>query len=163
MGGSGVAVTQPLLEILDDDEVEAVLAHEIGHIRSRDTALMTIIGITMTVLNNFTNQMMKVGRLALLIAIAIELANYFPRVVAAGITQLREYAADAYSAHLTGEVQPLISAFKKMEAWYKDESNQGKKSPLGQLRRPQMDELLLSHPNMSNRITMLKQLEESHA
>lgn len=160
MGGSGVALTVPIIEILDDEELEAVMAHELGHIVSRDTALMTVISVTLSVLNKFTQNMANIGRLALAAAIALELVAYLPRVVASGITQLREYAADAYSAHITGKVQPLISAFEKMRAWHEKKAPK-QKDPLSMLKHRQMDELLLSHPNMSDRIRMLKQLEKS--
>jgi heat shock protein HtpX len=160
MGGSGIAVTKPILEILDDQELEAVLAHELGHIVSRDTALMTMISITLTVLNNMTRGMSNIGRLALVGGLIIEVIAYFPRVIAAGITQLREYAADAYSAYLTEDVDPMISAFKKMKAWHETNEPKREKTLLDYFQRNRMDELLLSHPQMSNRINMLTQLKE---
>ncbi|MBI2473271.1 M48 family metalloprotease [Candidatus Uhrbacteria bacterium] len=163
MGGSGIAVTKPILEILDDRELGSVLAHELGHIVSRDTALMTMISITLTVLNNMTRGMSNIGRLALVGGLLIEVIAYFPRVIAAGITQLREYAADAYSAYLTEDVEPMISAFKKMRTWHETNEPKRKKTLLDHLQRNRMDELLLSHPDMSKRINMLNQLrEENH-
>lgn len=159
MSASGIAVTKELIELLEDDELECVLAHELGHIVSRDTALMTVIAIMLAALHRLTRGLTNIGRLALVGALVLELVAYVPRVVAAGITQLREYAADAYSAYLTGQVQPMIRAFEKMQAWYASQADK-KRNPLDMLRRPPMDELLLSHPDMHSRITMLQQLEE---
>jgi heat shock protein HtpX len=159
MGGSGVALTELIIELLYDDELSAVLAHELGHIRSRDTALMTMISLSLTLINNGTKQLANIGRMAVFFALAIEVASYLPRIVASGITQLREYAADAYSAYLTGEVQPMIRAFRKMEEWHRSHAKDD--NPLKMLQRRRMDELLLSHPDMSSRIAMLNQLEES--
>jgi len=162
MGGSGIAVTKPILEILDDQELEAILAHELGHIVSRDTALMTMISITLTVLNNMTRGMANVGKIALIGSLIVEVIAYVPRIVAAGITQLREYAADAYSAYLTEDVDPMIKAFKKMEDWHQTNGPKKEKGLLEYLQRNRMDELLLSHPQMSNRINMLTQLKEDN-
>ncbi len=156
--GHGIAVTDELLTLLDDAELQAVLAHELGHIRSRDTAFMTLVSITLTAVNKLIYQGIHIGRLSLIWGILLEIAVYLPRVVVAGISQLREYAADAFSASMTGETDALISAFNKLGAWKKDQATTN--NPLDRFRRVTMDELMLSHPNMHQRIWMLGTLNK---
>ena len=160
VGGHGIGVTEPLLECLNEQELESVLAHELGHIRSKDTAFMTMISVSITIMNKFAGFLTNVGRLALVLGILIELIVYLPRVLAAAITQLREYAADAYSAHLTGEVEPLIHAFEKMQEWH-EKKDPKKEDLLSRIRHQKMDELLLSHPDMQSRIRMLRRIKHT--
>jgi len=158
MGGWGVAVTGPMLTLLEDAELEAVLAHELGHLRSRDTALMTVISISLTTISRFSKYLVHIGRFAFIVALLTELVSYIPRVIAAAIAQLREYAADAFSVYLTGETKHLISAFEKMRTWKQVEEPK-KDHPFTLPQWQPMDELLLSHPDMKNRITLLRKLE----
>lgn len=156
-GSSSIAVTKPICDLLDDDELAAVIGHELGHIRSRDTAAMTLVSISLSLMSNIADKGRHIGKLANVFAVFVEIAVYVPRVVASGLSQLREFAADAYSVSLLGTGVPLISAFDKMEKWYK--TNKTATGLEAVFKRRSMDELQLSHPDMSQRKAFLRQIE----
>lgn len=152
-----IAVTEELLELLNDEELEAVIGHELGHLRSKDIAAMTLVSITLAFINRIAIQCFKIGKLGFAVAIIVEAVIYIPRIVASAVSQLREFAADAHSAMITGKTTALISAFKKLTDWRKENKE---KNPLRWFQSIMMDELLLSHPDMEMRIEFLKDLEE---
>jgi len=129
---ASVAVTQGILEICDDEEIEGVLAHELGHVKNRDiltsAVVATIAGaITLIARIVFWGEMFGFGggggsdreggalsALAMMIvaplaAILIQLA----------ISRSREYEADATGARITGNPQGLARALKKIDEWSK--------------------------------------------
>jgi heat shock protein HtpX len=122
---SSVAVTAGLLELMNDEEIEGVIAHELGHIKNRDI-LISSIAATMASAITYLGYMAMffggrrddddapnplVGLLMLLLA-----------PIAAGLIQMaisrtREYSADAAAAKYTGSPYGLISALRKLEAY----------------------------------------------
>ena len=109
-------------------------------------------------MNKFSRYLVHIGRFAFVVALLTEVVIYIPRIIAAAIAQLREYAADAFSVYLTGDTTHLIRAFEKMSAWRPKEETK-KESPLTMFKWQPMDELLLRHPDMRNRMAMLRKLE----
>ncbi len=128
---ASVAVTQGILQICDDDEIEGVLAHELGHVKNRDILTSAIVAtlagaITLIARIVFWGEMFGFGGgggdreggalsalammiLAPLAAILIQLA----------ISRSREYEADATGARITGNPQGLARALKKIDEWSK--------------------------------------------
>ena len=122
-----VAVTQGILQVLDDDELRGVLAHELSHVRNRDI-LIGSVAAAVALMITF------VARIAMFSAIfggggdsegggnAIGLlAMAILAPLAAGLLQMalsrsREYQADASGAHLIGDGEPLARALQKIEA-----------------------------------------------
>lgn len=153
LGSYAVAVTDPLLALLTDDELDAVLAHELGHLRGRDVATMTLMSVTITLMNRVLVYLKGVGNVGLIFVLLIEIVAYAPRIVASAISQLRELAADAFAVSVVGSATPLITAFDKLEA----AAVSGNKK---ERTREPLDDLLLSHPDMSVRKAFLTDLNQ---
>lgn len=140
-----VAVTRGILRQLDKDELEAVLAHEFGHIICRDTRTMliaiTMVGVLQLLADMILRSMWYAGRskrsnekngaggIIMLAAIAIWLIGFVGSVlVQLGISRRREFNADAQSAQLTRNPAGLISALQKISTDARVEVLDGKRS-----------------------------------
>jgi heat shock protein HtpX len=121
-GHAVVAATTGLLTIMNDDELEAVFGHEIGHVVNRDVLVATIaaaIASAITWLAYFLFLVVLArgrngGEVALALATYI-LAPFTASLIQLAISRAREYLADYTSAKLTGKPQDLISALTKIE------------------------------------------------
>ncbi len=123
---SAVAVTRGILNILDDKELESVLAHELSHIKNYDILLGTLaatIAGAITMLARFAfwfgggsddNRGNAIAGLLLLI-----LAPLAAILIQLAISRSREYAADNGSADITGRPHALISALEKLHSMAK--------------------------------------------
>jgi heat shock protein HtpX len=120
-----VAVNQGLLDLLSRAEVEGVIAHEIAHIKHRDTLTMTvaasIAGAIMTLINvaqwsailGGSEEDEGPGLLGLLLASLV--APIAASLIQMAISRTREYEADRTAAELTGSAHGLIGALQKLE------------------------------------------------
>jgi heat shock protein HtpX len=118
---AAVAVTEGALRLLDRNELEGVLAHELAHVKNRDTltaaVAATIAGIfTMLAYMGFYmgGNRREGGGLAML-AVAL-LAPIGAGLIKAMISRSREYVADAEGARIAGTPYGLVSALQKLEA-----------------------------------------------
>jgi heat shock protein HtpX len=126
---ASVAVTQGILNLLNDEELEGVLAHELGHVRNRDI-LISSIAATIAGAITYLAQMGKFamifggmdrdnrdrggGFAALLMLI---LAPVAAMLIQLAVSRSREYEADASGAHYTGNPYALASALAKLDAY----------------------------------------------
>jgi heat shock protein HtpX len=123
---ASVAVTAGILGVMNDRELEGVLAHELGHVKNRDI-LISSIAATMGAAITWVAQMAfffggsrdddedrggALGGLFMLI-----LAPIAAMLIQMAISRTREYSADAASAEATGSPWGLVSALKKLEGW----------------------------------------------
>ena len=119
---AAVAATTGLLQSLSREEIAAVMAHELGHVKNRDTLIMTItatIAGAVSMLANFAfffggnrnNPLGIVG--VLLAAITAPLAAM---LIQMAISRQREFKADAVGAQISGRPRALASALTKLEA-----------------------------------------------
>jgi heat shock protein HtpX len=124
-----VAVTTGLLRLLDRDEVAGVIAHELAHIRHRDTLISSIVATIAGVITMLANM----AQWALMLGgfggsddedngggvfgslIMIILAPIAALVIQLAISRSREYAADAGGAQILGDPLPLADALEKLE------------------------------------------------
>jgi heat shock protein HtpX len=117
---AAVAATTGLLGLLTREEVEAVMAHELGHVRNRDTLIMTMtatIAGAISFLANFGFFFRGGGDnrgnpLAMLAAVII--APFAAMLVQLAISRTREYSADRASAELCRNPRVLASALAKL-------------------------------------------------
>src|ERR1700761_1750073 len=130
---ASVAVTQGILGLLNDEEMEGVLAHELGHVRNRDILISsvaaTIAGaITMLARMAYWGEMFggfgggngRDRRGGALSAIAMMiLGPVAAMMIQLAISRSREYGADATGAHLTGNPYALASALAKLDEYSK--------------------------------------------
>ncbi|PIS47264.1 MAG: zinc metalloprotease HtpX [Elusimicrobia bacterium CG08_land_8_20_14_0_20_51_18] len=131
---SYIAVTEGLLETLNREELQAVVAHEMSHIRNYDIRLMTIAAALMNAIGLISDWSIRSSRysggrsssssssrkgggaaaLFIIWIILIVLAPLISRIIALAISRQREYLADASSAELTRNPKALISALEKI-------------------------------------------------
>ena len=115
---AAVAATTGLLAILHKEEVAAVMAHELGHIRNRDTLVMTMtatIAGAISMLANFGfffNNGERANPLAMIAAIF--LAPFAAMLVQLAISRTREYGADRAAAEICRDPRALASALAKL-------------------------------------------------
>ncbi|MFP4628598.1 MAG: M48 family metalloprotease [Halobacteriales archaeon] len=119
-GAGTVVVATELMQVLDDQELEGVLAHELAHIRNRDVVMMvlgqsiaSLVGIVVTYAMLFGGRR-NIG--AYLAAwIAGSLAQMLVMVFVLAISRYREYVADADAAVALGTGDPLARALEKIQ------------------------------------------------
>jgi heat shock protein HtpX len=125
---ASVAVTAGILQVMDDRELEGVLAHELGHVKNRDiltSSVAATLAAAITMLARMTfffggsrdddeGGGGAFGGLFMLI-----LAPIAAMLIQMAVSRTREYAADATSAQYTGNPNELISALQKLEGWSK--------------------------------------------
>jgi len=121
---ASVAVTQGILNLLSDEELEGVLAHELGHVRNRDILISSIaatVAGAITYVARFgmffgtggRDDRREGGMGALLMLI---LAPIAAMLIQLAVSRSREYQADETGAHFTGNPYALASALAKLDA-----------------------------------------------
>jgi len=162
-GGGALAITEGALGLLDRDELEGILAHEVAHIANRDTVLLRLATTTSHVMTMLLSvslwlalPIIFLGGLTyesifVLAAVAIA-APVGVTLLVAALSRTRELAADAAAAALTGKPLALASALRKLErqrtGWFGPFFVGGHEVP----------ELLRSHPSTELRIERLREL-----
>lgn len=121
---AAVAVTSGIMEILTDDELEAVLAHELGHVKNRDM-LVSTVAATMAGAISYLAQFAfyfggssdddNANPLAMLLAVI--LAPIAAMLIQMAVSRSREYLADEHSHAVLGTGEPLARALRKLEDW----------------------------------------------
>ncbi len=125
---ASVAVTEGILKLLDDEELEGVLAHELGHVRNRDILTSSIAAtlagaITMLARMAFwfgtggDDRDRRGGGLSALLMLI--LAPIAAALIQLAVSRTREYEADASGAHYTGNPYALARALQKLDAYSK--------------------------------------------
>lgn len=119
---AAVAATTGLLSMLTRDEVAGVMAHELAHVRNRDTLIMTMVATiagAIAMLANFglffrggSNENGHGNLVAGLLAVIV--APFAAMIVQMAISRTREYAADAGGAQISGNPRALASALAKI-------------------------------------------------
>lgn len=124
---AAVAVTEGLLRVMDDEQVAAVLAHELGHVARRDTLTMAVAASMAGALS----MLAEIARWSMIFGggdrdrregggigtlVALLVAPFAAMLIQLAISRSREFAADAYSAKLMGSPQPLIRALRALDA-----------------------------------------------
>ncbi|MCC6827565.1 MAG: zinc metalloprotease HtpX [Novosphingobium sp.] len=118
---AAVAATTGLLERLTRDEVAGVMAHELGHVRNRDTLIMTMVATIAGAVSMIANFGMFFGhgggedRPNPMVAIlAMVMAPFAAMIVQMAISRTREYGADRAGAEISGNPRALASALAKI-------------------------------------------------
>lgn len=127
---ASVAVTQGILGLLNDEELEGVLAHELGHVQNRDILISSVaatIAGAVTMLASMGRWGMMLGGLGgsrgqrqgggIGGLIMLILAPIAATLIRMAVSRSREYQADASGAHVTGNPQALASALAKLDAY----------------------------------------------
>ena len=171
---AAVCATTGLLDMLTREEVRGVMAHELAHVKNRDTLIMTVtatIAGAIAALANFAlffggGQDRErpggiIGTLALML-----LAPMAAGLVQMAISRGREYEADRVGAEIAGDPQALASALQKIDAYAKRITNQtaernpasGQMFIINPLAGRGADNLFSTHPATANRVRALVEL-----
>jgi len=176
---AAVAATTGLLESLSHEEIAGVMAHELAHVKNRDTLIMTItatIAGAISMLANFAfffggsndeenpNPLGFVGTLLIMI-----LAPMAAMLVQMLISRTREYEADRIGAEICGQPMWLASALNKLDKGASlIDNHRAENNPatahifiVNPLHTRKTDNLFSTHPNMANRIAALTKMAES--
>jgi heat shock protein HtpX len=173
---AAVAVTQGIMKLLPEDELEAVIAHELSHINNRDT-LTQAVAATIAGAISFLAQMLGYslwffggsrdeggGSNIIGVLATIILAPIAATIIQMGISRTREFSADAGAARLTGNPRALARALQRLQASVKQmpmESNPAFEPLLimNPLAGDWMKNLFSTHPSTEDRIQKLLSLE----
>ncbi len=171
---AAVAATTGLLRALSPEEVAGVMAHELAHVKNRDTLTMTItatIAGAIGMLANFAlffggsrdnnNPLGFIG--VLLVAILAPLAAM---IVQFAISRTREYSADAGGAEISGDPAALASALAKIDRAARGiDNHRAEANPatahmfiINPLHAHAVDGLFSTHPRTENRISRLREI-----
>jgi heat shock protein HtpX len=179
---AAVAVTQGLLQRLEPQEVEAVLAHELSHVANRDVLVMTLASFFAMLAalitrfgfyaglfggfgggnrdNNNGGSQVPVWLIIFVVAIVTYAISY---VLIRTLSRYREYAADRGSALMTGAPENLMSALQKIASGITQIPQQDLREVAGMNAffivptnwRQQVGELFMDHPPMEKRLAAL--------
>lgn len=169
---AAVAATTGLLRTLNHQELAGVLAHELAHIRNRDTLIMTVtatIAGALSMLANFGlffggNRDNQSGFIANILVVI--LAPMAAMLVQFAISRTREYAADRAGAEICGHPMWLGSALQKLESSARRIDNPSAESNpatahlfiVNPLNGRMFDNLFATHPSTENRVRALREL-----
>jgi len=170
---AAVAVTTGLMRMLDEDELAGVIAHELAHIRNRDTLIMTVaatVAGAISMLAQFgmffgasggdnRNPMGMVG-----VLLGVILAPIAAMLIQMAISRTREYSADRLGAEICGQPLALASALSKIASTAgRVEMESAERNPasahlfiMNPLAGRRFDSLFATHPAAENRIAALR-------
>lgn len=184
---SVVAVTTGLLQMMNRDELQGVIAHEISHIINRDIRYMTLATImvgTVAILSQFfmRSMMFSGGRRSsggnkgkgnvIMVIVAIAFAILAPiaiRLLYFAISRKREYLADASAARITRYPEGLASALEKIAGSTADMKVADKSMAPMYIANPlkpkgqRLRNLSSTHPPLDERIKILRAMGKSHS
>jgi heat shock protein HtpX len=169
---SVVCVTEGILKVVSRDELEGVIAHELGHIKNRDMLLQTITATMAGAISMVANFAMFFGGRGddgedsnPIAAIAMMLlAPLAASLIQMAISRQREFKADAVGAEITGKPRDLAGALLKLDAYAKQIPMQVNPSaaplaqvnPLQAFRGRGMMSLFSTHPPTEVRVAKLE-------
>lgn len=177
-----IAVTPKIRELLSNPELEAVLAHEMSHIKNRDMLTMTIGSFAVMIASLILNNSFMIGlfggmrdndengggiALYILMIIITFIIYIIGTIVTMAISRYREFAADRGSAYLTGHPDSLISALKRISGGMEEAPQRAKREVSGQnsffiipaISGESVMELFSTHPTLEKRIANLEKVK----
>ncbi len=180
---SSIAVTRGLLDRMDRSELQAVIAHEMGHIKSRDIQTMTVIVVLLGAIALMSDWLWRIsfygprsrGKgtdlrgtiIVLLVALALAvIAPIVGQIIAMTVSREREYSADAASVEFTRNPLALASALEKIKTGFVPMRNASRGTahmfivdPLVKMvgdKEGFWSDLFATHPPIDKRIARLK-------
>jgi len=175
---ASVAVTTGMLRMLDRQELEGVIAHEISHIRNRDVQFMTLVAVLVGLAGILSHMILRSywwggrsrrdrekGNMGLIIvAVGFILAIFAPiatRLVQLAVSRRREYLADASAAELTRYPDGLADALEKIMRYNRGDMKVSEAVShlfIADPTRSALDALYATHPPIEERIKRLREM-----
>ena len=171
---SAVCVTQGILKLLDREELKGVIAHELSHIRNRDTLIMTVaatIAGAITMIANLARWTAIFGTRgsrdrdgnAIGMLVMLIVAPIAAMLIQLAISRSREYAADNRGAHMAGTPMGLSAALLKLEKGNKIYPMNASQATahlfiVNPLRAGAIAALFSTHPPIRERVKRLEQM-----
>lgn len=177
-----IAVTRGLVEQLDGTELEAVLAHELTHIKNRDASVMGLASFFAMVASFIVQQFFFIGLgmegdrrdrngggqaiiLVWLVSLAVWAISY---ILIRTLSRYREYAADRGSAILTGHPSYLASALQKIQSGVRRTPSRDLRQAESMnaffifpaVRKDSVTEIFSTHPTLEHRLHRLEALQQ---
>jgi heat shock protein HtpX len=177
---SVIAVTRGLLSTLNQDELEAVLAHELSHVRNRDVVVLTLASLISTAAFFVVRSSLMTrgagGRNGkpeywLIIPIVASVVWLISFLLIKALSRYREFSADRGSAVLTGRPSQLVSALMKISGLMERVPTRDLREVEGMnaffiipaVSGSQVMDLFASHPTIEQRIAALERIEQEMA
>ena len=173
---AAVAVTTGIVELLDDDELEGVLAHELAHIKNRDVMVMTIASFLSTIAFLvvrwgwlFSGGRSRGGQqqapvfVAILLSLVVWVLSF---LLIRALSRYREFAADRGGASITGRPAALATALTKIDSGMENVPSEDLRGEAEMnaffiipIRSGFIGRLFSTHPSTEKRIERLRDLE----
>ncbi len=164
-----VAVTRGLMNKLNDEELEGVIAHELAHIGNKDILISSVVAIMAGIITHMiyifsTTRSDNKNSSGIVGILAMLLAPFAGLLIQMAISRSREFQADATAAHIVGNPNGLISALQKIHEnniepmIHADEATAHMYivNPFGNIKN--IGGLFMTHPAVEDRVEKLKSL-----
>ena len=170
---AAVVATRGLLDILPDDELEGVIAHEMAHVRNRDILVMSVASTMAAVLTYLSRYALifalhgnNKNAYAVLVAIALSVTVPIAAIlVQLGVSRSREYLADETGAMITGNPRALARALRSIETGVSSPRNEYSNTSYSDMwisdpvrKKSMFKSMFSTHPPMDDRIAKLNDL-----
>lgn len=172
---AAVAVTRGIMRLINEEELEGVIAHELSHVKNRDTLISTVAATLAGALSHLANMAMWGAMLGggrgrddergghPIVAIAgIILAPLAAALIQMAISRSREFLADETGASVTGRPLALASALKKIEGWKQQIPMEGGTPATAHMfivnpfTAQGLSQLFSTHPSTQERVSRLE-------
>lgn len=171
---ASVAFTEGILQLMNDNEIEGVVAHELGHVLHRDILISSVAAMIAAAITFLARMSMWVGigggdrdddrrggGIAALFMMI--LAPFAALLIQMAISRSREYDADAASAKYVGSPYPLINGLQKLDTWSKRIPMDATPSTahlfiIKPFTGDALMRLFSTHPSTADRIARLQQM-----
>ena len=175
---AAVAVTEGLLNLLSENEIEGVLAHEMSHVRHYDILIGSVAAVfagAIAILANFAKFGAVFGgnennrQNGILMIVAAIIMPIAAAIIQMAISRSREYKADAGAANLTKHPEWLISALSKLENYAQNRTMQNATPQSAHMLiinpfsgvKSSFSQLFRTHPSTKDRIARLNEIKQS--
>ena len=167
---SAVAVTTGIMKVLNRDELEGVLAHELSHIKNRDILVSSIAAMLAAAIS-FMSRMAfwgggqrNRGTNPIIILLAFVAAPIASLIIRMAISRTREFGADKTGSAISGNPLALATALEKIEMYSKNPLNVNPavsqlfiSDPLKSISRSGLSRLFSTHPPTKERVRRLRE------
>jgi len=175
---AAVAVTEGIMQILDKDELAGVIAHELTHVKNRDTLTQAVAGtlggavtflgrmLTFGAMYGPVNRDNRQGGNPIGVMILVVLAPISASLIQMAISRTREFSADRGAAEITGNPLALASALQKLESIGKQVPMNGNPAfepvlIMNSFSGGGLQSLFRTHPSTEDRVRQLQELAKN--